>query len=558
MKRRFAFAIASVFVFLGASLAVRPVTAAPLQHPMGNFTINHYSALTIQQDRVDILYVLDMAEIPAYQELGTIRADHDTNLTPAEHDKYVANKAADLMNNLSFFINNRQAALTMVGKPVLSFPPGAGGLPTLRLEVSLVAPLAGLENGSLEYYDDNYKERIGWKEIIAIAASGVTLNKSTVPTTDMSDALHKYPADLINNPPRVSSASLEFTSSISTGVVPAAVKRAQAAQTDVFGLLTWIQQQTNAVTAIVYEKDLPLGALLVALLVAFGIGAAHALSPGHGKTVVAAYLVGSKGTPAHAILLGLTVTVSHTFGVFLLGLVILYAANFILPETLYPVLGFSSGMLIVIMGITLFVQRFRAWKRVQKAQASSSQGIHEHSHKESTETSHEAGEVAHSRSDGEADSHGRDEHVHNHDHDHDHSHTHGHEHNDVDASTPHKHGPFGRNHTHLPTDGQQVTLWNLLALGIMGGIIPCPSALVVLMVAVASHKIALGLLLILTFSLGLAVVLTVIGLLMVYSRNMLSRKVNFNNGLLLRLPMLSALAVSGLGLVIAIGALNIR
>src|SRR5206468_4362428 len=104
-----------------------------------------------------------------------------------------------------------------------------------------------------------------------------------------------------------------------------------------------------------------LGAFLLALVIAFGFGAGHALSPGHGKTVVAAYLVGSRGTPAHAALLGVTVTVSHTIGVFLLGLVVLFASDYILPEKLYPWLGFSSGFLIAVLGIVLFVQRRRAF-----------------------------------------------------------------------------------------------------------------------------------------------------------------------------------------------------
>ena len=122
-------------------------------------------------------------------------------------------------------------------------------------------------------------------------------------------------------------------------------------------------------------------------------------------------------------------------------------------------------------------------------------------------------------------------------------------------SAPHKHGLFSRPHTHVPADGQRVTLGSLLALGITGGIIPCPSALVVLLVAVASHRVALGLVLILAFSLGLAVVLTGIGLLMVYSRTLLGR-VRFNTGLLGRLPMASALAVTCLGMVLAYGSLS--
>src|SRR5205823_1804590 len=115
--------------------------------------------------------------------------------------------------------------------------------------------------------------------------------------------------------------------------------------------LGWAQGRADVLTDLIARKDLPLGAFLLALVIAFGFGAGHALSPGHGKTVVAAYLVGSRGTPAHAALLGVTVTVSHTIGVFLLGLVVLFASDYILPEKLYPWLGFSSGFLIAILGL---------------------------------------------------------------------------------------------------------------------------------------------------------------------------------------------------------------
>lgn len=532
------------------AMSMMLITAPPRSasaHPMGNFTINHYSALTIGEDRVDIHFVLDMAEIPAYQELGAIRADHNTNLTPAESDAYTSRKGAEILKGMALSVDGKPVDLTIIGKPTLSFPPGAGGLPTLRLEINLVAPLQGIRKGTLEYQENNYSERIGWKEIIARAASGVSLTASTAPTTDLSDALHKYPVDLLTNPPRLISASLQFE----VGGAPAA--SSQLAQPQVaptgsggFGSLEWVRQQTDAITSILKEKDLPLGALLVALAIAFSVGAAHALSPGHGKTVVAAYLVGSRGTPLHAIMLGLTVTISHTIGVFVLGFVVLYLANFILPETLYPWLSFFSGALLVVMGLTLFVQRWKLWKRGNSPFARSA-GEHSHSHDE----------YSHSH-----DSHDSHDHAHgDHDHEHDQAHNHPHEHSHDDPTAPHKHGPLGRAHTHVPTDGQKVTLWNLLALGITGGIIPCPSALVVLLVAIASGQVALGLLLILAFSTGLAVVLMVIGLLMVYSRNLLNRftlKSNKLAGALGRLPMLSALAVSFLGVLIAAGAFNIK
>lgn len=506
----------------------RPASA----HPMGNFTINHYSALTVGKSRVDILYVVDMAEIPAYQELQTIRDDRSTNLTTSESDAYTARKAKELLPNILLSINGQLANLTLLGKPALSFPAGVGGLPTLRLELRLRAPIDGIEKGPLEYRDDNYKDRIGWKEIIALPGPGVSLDKSSVPATDLSDELRKYPPDRINDPPRVTYASLTFAGAAggasATGGAP--VTAAQSSP-EMWGSLAWVKQQTDTISEAMKQKDLPLGALLAALAIAFSIGAAHALAPGHGKTVVAAYLVGSRGTALHAIALGLIVTLSHTMGVFVLGFVVLYLANFILPEALYPWLSFLSGALLVIMGITLFVQRYRSWKREKVPALQDAQpGTHTH---EDT--------VPHAHTEG-----------HTHDHTHDHARD--------DPAIPHKHGMFSRSHTHVPAGEQKVTLGNLLVLGITGGIVPCPSALVVLLVGVASGQIALGLLLIMAFSVGLAGVLMGIGLLMVYSRNLLNR-FKFRSGrftaLFGRLPMASALAVSGLGLLIALRAFNI-
>ena len=526
------------------SLVAMPRQASA--HPMGNFTINQYSALTIGSDRVDVFYVVDMAEIPAFQELGTIRAgairsDGSVSLTAQEHDSYAAKKGAELAKGLSLSLGGQPLQLSVI-KRALSFPPGAGNLPTLRLEISLSAPLSGAASGSLAYSDSNYEERIGWKEVIANGAQGTALQNSSVPTTDRSNALHSYNPDLLKTPPSVTTASISFApgAAASSGAAPALGQTQPAGNSDV---MAWAESRRDALTDLISQKELPVGAFLVALLVALGFGAGHALSPGHGKTLVAAYLVGSKGTPRHALLLGLTVTVSHTIGVFALGIVLLMAAN-ISGTVLYQWLPFLSGLGVAFMGITLFVQRQRVWRRAHAT--ASADLVHSHA--------------------GHAHSH--DSHTHDHDHDHEHTHSHdlGHDHdhqhtddhthdNDHDASVPHKHGLFGRTHTHLPGDSEKVTMGNLLTLGIAGGIIPCPSALVVLFAAVAFHKIALGLTLIVAFSVGLAAVLTGIGLLVVYGRGMVTR-INFNRGFVGVLPMISALLLTGGGLLLAYNALT--
>jgi ABC-type nickel/cobalt efflux system permease component RcnA len=330
----------------------------------------------------------------------------------------------------------------------------------------------------------------------------------------------------------VTSATLRFA--------PGAGAASAAPQTAPQDATSWVQARSDALTALISQKELPLGALLLGLVIAFGFGAAHALSPGHGKAIVAAYLVGSRGTAIHAAFLGLVVTVSHTIAVFLLGLIVLYASEYILPEKIYPWLGFASGAAVALVGGVLFFQRRRTWLRARFTSVGLAElAEHTHDHDHDHEHSHD---------------HDHD-HEHSHDHDHDHEHSHApHEHA---APELHRHGPFGRPHSHVPAAGQAVTVRSMLALGITGGIIPCPSALVVLLAAIAYQKVGLGLLLILAFSLGLALVLTGIGLVMVYGRGLLDRvRLPVSGGLLARLPMASALAVACLGVLLAVQSLT--
>jgi nickel/cobalt transporter (NicO) family protein len=505
-----------LFAVAGLGLTASPRSASA--HPMGNFSVNKYSALKVNADKVAIRYIVDMAEIPTFQELGAITSNRGDEPTSDEREAYRTRKSAELVKGLSLKIDDEAIPLSLENS-ALSFPPGNGGLPTLRLEMDLIAAFRGSSGGHLLFEDNNFAGRIGWHEVIAAPGEGIVLTESSVPEVDQSNGLNVYNPDLLKSAPNVTSATVRFAAGVATSTAANTAPAVTPTQQDFLsGEFEWVQQQTAALTSVISQDDLPLAALMVALLVAFLAGAAHALSPGHGKAVVAAYMVGARGTPLHAFILGATITFSHTVGVFLLGFVVLALADYVLPETLYPWLKFSSGVLLALLGVTLFVQRLRAWRR------SAVRIGYDHSHEH--EYAHEHGL----------------EHVHDHQHEHEHDH-----------SVPHKHGLFSKPHTHSPADGQRVTLGGLLALGITGGIIPCPSALMVLLVAVQFGKVALGLLLIVAFSLGLALVISVIGLLMVYSRTLLN-KAKFNRGLLLRLPMVSALAVSCLGIFLAFGA----
>jgi ABC-type nickel/cobalt efflux system permease component RcnA len=268
----------------------------------------------------------------------------------------------------------------------------------------------------------------------------------------------------------------------------------------------------NRFTQLMTANHFGIWFLVVAAAIAAGLGALHALEPGHGKTIVAAYLVGSKGTAYHAFLLGLIVTASHTAGVYALGAVTLYASRYIVPEQLYPWLGAISGMLIAALGSYLFLHRY------------SSHAIG-HSHRLDGHNHHHGPTHSHTHADG---------YVHSHD-GHEHSHAYGH-------------------HHHHEISGD-VSYRQLLALGITGGIVPCPAALVVLLSAVALNRVGFGLFLIVAFSFGLAAVLIAVGMLMVYARQFMTKFRSEGPLITHWLPLTSAAVITFLGLAIAVRSL---
>jgi nickel/cobalt exporter len=555
-----------------ASAALWP---ASLQaHPLGNFSINHHAALRVAGEGIEIAYAIDMAEIPAFQEI------QDQNLVPdSGHPSigpYLSRTAEGLRERLHVEINGSRRALRTLVRDVV-FPPGAGDLPTLRLRAvyrvdvdwTVARPL-----NELRYRDENFPGRAGWKEIVAVAGPGASLAASSAPEEDRSRALSDYPADLLNSPPQDLEARLVFTVAPPAGVsiatvapsprfpaprepssggppdrasselgsrrepsdvtsrtpsqsalaprgadAPRPTDASRATDTPrppdasrATATSTMSATPRSTFTQLVTTRRLSVGVVLLAIATALGVGAVHALEPGHGKTIVAAYLVGARGTARHAVFLGLVVTASHTAGVFLLGLVTLYASQYVLPERLYPWLGAASGLTIAGLGFWLLLRRV-------------ARGAHGHDHGH-----HHGPDRDHAHRD-----HGGHDHPHHH-HDHLHAHPgrrgHGHHHHDVPAS-----------------------LRDLFTLGITGGIVPCPAALVVLLSAIALRRTGFGLLLIVAFSVGLASVLVGIGLLMVHARRLMAR-VQGDGPLIRRwLPIASAAVIVALGMTIAVQAL---
>jgi len=408
--------------------------AAATAHPLGNFTINRFSRVQVSGHRLYVLYVLDLAEIPTFQA-GRIDAG-----------AYARRIAA----NAQLTVGGRAARLVPLGQ-ALAHPPGAGGLRTTRLEVVLAGPkLDG--PARIAYHDANYADRIGWKEIVVGAR-----------TPSRSDELRAYPKDMLSSPLDVTSATAQVAPGSGPDVPPALARGKVLQAPD--------RIADSGFATLVGRSHLSLLVILASLAAALFWGAAHALSPGHGKTIVTAYLVGQRGTPRHAALLGLIVTLTHTIGVFGLGLVTLALSQFIVPDRLYPWLNLVSGLLVVGIGASVLRTRWR-----------------------------------HSR--------------------HHHHHHHG---------------------------GEGTSFRSLLAVGVSGGLLPCPSALVVLLAAISLHRVAFGLLLILAFSAGLALTITAIGLAAVVARTTF-RRVSFEGRLVRLLPAASALVILAAGLAMTLRA----
>ena len=442
---------------LAAVAFAAPVAASA--HPLGNFTVNRYSELDVQGNRLYLVYVLDLAEIPTFQarEAGGIHAA-----------AYVRRIAA----NVYLTVDGRAAPLRPV-RNELAFPPGQGGLNTTRLEILFAGPtLAG--RSTVSYRDASFSDRIGWREVVARGADGARLASSTAPARSISERLLAYPKNLLQSPLEVSSATAVVLPGTVAGAPPALISPKLLA--DRVGVRAVAD---SGFARLITRSGFGGWFLPLALAIAFFWGAAHALSPGHGKSIITAYLVGSRGTSRHAVILGATVTLTHTIGVFALGLVTLSLSQFILPEQLYPWLNLVSALLIVAVGISVLGWRVREWRHSQA-------------------------------------------HVHGHDQHHEHD--------------------------------QALSARRLLGIGISGGIIPCPTALVVLLAAISLHRVGYGLVLIVAFSLGLAATMTGLGLLAVGAKRAVGR-VGLGGQAFRLLPAASALVVLGLGLAMTARAL---
>jgi nickel/cobalt exporter len=520
-----------LFVFFALAVFASLLPREAQAHPLGNFTINHYSRLEFTDDQAHLDYVLDFAEIPTFQQKGNLDPNGDGKLSEAEARAYLHARLPSLVKNLDLKVGNEELPLRVLDSSAV-YRPGQGGLPILRVEARLIAdlPEGWQENGSGHYADRNYRDHLGWREIVVKGGQGISIKDSTAPSSGVSDELRKYPQDMLSSPLDVRKA--RFT--VVPGGGPAAedTSRNLATGDYSFGSNGYVGRLYSWLNSLISFDSTSPTVILISLLAALLWGAVHAFTPGHGKTVVAAYLIGDRGTARHAAFLGLTVTLTHTVGVFALGAVAIYLSRYILPEALFPWLGVVSGILVVAIGLSLLFNRSRALGagKTQETEPGHVHDAHLHSH-EDHDQSHA---LVHA-----AQSHGDLEHPHSH-RGHFHEHSHG-----------------GHAHSHLPpgADGTRVGLRSLVAIGVSGGLVPCPAALVLLLGAISFGRLGFGMVLVVVFSMGLAVVLTGIGLLMVYARKVFERY-TFEARVPRFLPVVSAAAISCVGLVILLGAIS--
>ncbi len=531
-----------------ALVVLKPAAAAA--HPLGNFTVNSFSALRVQTTRVLVDHVTDRAEIPT-QQLTFAGDPISKTSSPAQIRAWSLRDCHRVAGKLTLVVGGHAEALS-VESAALRFPPGAGGLPTSRLTCRLeTRPLTVDRQTSISYHDGSDEGRVGWHEIIA-RGDGTTLVHTNVPATSVSRALTAYPKDLLTSPLAVKTASLVATPGGAAAADPLAGTDAPAGKEQGRG----VDGLTVAFTNLVGRHQLGIGIGLLAVALALILGAFHAFAPGHGKTVMAAYLVADRGSLRQVSLIGLSVTATHTLGVLILGILLSTFATFA-PEKVYPWLGVSSGVLLLGIGYSLLraaLRRRSLWFVPPPD--------HEHVIEIPQQHRHDPGHP-----------HGHDhehhhDHEHSHPHDHEHSHPHDHEHSHshddgarvavLERPKPLVHSHGGRTHTHAPVSDQPVRLRSLLTMGLAGGLVPSPSALVVLVGAIALHRAWFGVVLVVFYGAGMALTLVGIGLLLSRLRGRFIRRIQPGSGFsraFAVLPVATASLICVIGVVLALRGL---
>jgi nickel/cobalt transporter (NicO) family protein len=446
---------------LGLTAILLAVASPAMAHPLGNFTINTSAGIVLGTDRVEVDYLVDMAEIPTFQERPRIDGDGDGSLSRDETAAYAEHACRTLARGIVVEVDGGALPLDPAAADVRLLD-GQAGLSTLRLTCRLEAAIADAPSHDLRLSDENYPDRVGWREVTAVG-DGTTIVRSDVPPTSPSNQLRSYPKDAPTSDVRTADVGYRLGGAPLDRGPEAAIGGAPTG-----GLLA----------DLVTRPDPSTGLIALMIVAAIAVGAAHALGPGHGKSLIGAYLAGNGGRMRHVVGVGAAVSVMHTASVLGLGLLVVSAERVLSPDRVYPWLGLASGLVALGLGAALLVSRIHA--------------------------------IADER-------------------------RHGHPH-------PHPSAPFSRR--------------GLIALAFSGGILPSPSALVVLLGSISIGRAGLGLVLIAAFSAGLAVSLIGVGALAIRARRVAVRRLPTR---LMRLaPVVSAASIAVIGAALTVrGALTI-
>jgi ABC-type nickel/cobalt efflux system permease component RcnA len=486
-------------------------------HPLGNFTINHLTRITVSHETAVIRYVVDFAEIPAFAAARAV--DPRGVMSAAERQRWATEEARTLADDLDLEVDGKRVALQPVRASAQAFP-GAGGLLTLYLSIAYAAPVSAAAH-TIAYADRSFHGRVGWRDVV--------VGGEAEPTS----MLRAYPPELIGSPRDTTTVGLRVAASgaIARTTAPAAVQSGTSAPAGSASL-----ERSNQLGDMLAQNDTSIGFFVTLFGLAIFLGALHALEPGHGKTLMAVSLVGARATIPQAAIIASAITVAHTAGVIALGAVILCAAKWIVPEQIYPWITLVSGIVVAVLGARTMKRYIQARRPRTHAHAHAHPAAREHGHP------HVHGIGAH-----------------------DHHEPHHHEHHDpatFDSAAAARAAFAAHDHDHASLTEEEharahaipgsapLGFGSVVAAAMTGGISPCPAALVVLLTAVNVHKIGLGLLLIVAFSFGLAAVLVGIGIAVVRGAAFLARSKSFE-GFAKYGPLVSAsiIAVIGAGMI---------
>ena len=458
------------------------VTAAPAaSHPLDEPPIDQHTGVLVTPRAIEVTQVVVISELIAFREIPLMDLDGDYRADPEELPPYAASICSAWAADIAITVAGEDATPN-VGNTNAEFERVSSTLGRLTVTCRYEMPWTSKDREPTELTVTN---RIrdgwpGWQEVV-IAGTGVAVI-SEAPDLSPTGVLTSAPAPGIEAS-RTASAEIMVDESAR----PIARTESSGATASTLGF----------VDGFVTGERTGIAALVVAMVAAMTLGLIHALAPGHGKTLMAAYLVGTRGTSAEATLLALTVAVSHTAGVAALAGVALWVSRSFRPEVLYPYLALVSAALVTVVGFVLVARARRSGSR-----------------------------------------HGP-EHTGGHGHPHDHS-----------------HDPM-RAGASVVTSGIS---WRTLAvLGLSGGLVPSASAVILLLGALSLGRALIGLILVALFGLGMAVALVTVGVLVVRVRDRGFKRLvgRFPDGLVRTVPTVASLAVVLVGVLLIVRAVGL-